>query len=275
MLTSVGFGLLAALANAGQALVSKDLAGRMPARQLIGPLYVANALVLLPLAPFTAWTWSPTIVALHAASVGLMVVTAVSIWDLLDHGPASATTTATALSPIPAAAAGALLIPGTVSAAQVVAAVVISGAVVFALVDAFASLGRRGTVLRVVAAATGTGLLTIATRLIGDAGAGLVETYAVRTAVAAAVLIPIFPPRAVPARAIPRLAGRSLVVTAYFVCVILGAQHGNPVVVQALVATTPLFVLGVEALRTGRSPARRAVLAALVVVLGVAVAVAG
>ena len=43
--------ILAALANAGQALLSKDLTARAPARQLIGVLYVGNALVLLPPTP--------------------------------------------------------------------------------------------------------------------------------------------------------------------------------------------------------------------------------
>ena len=41
------FGSLAAVANAGQALISKELTLRAPARQLIGVLYAGNAVVLL------------------------------------------------------------------------------------------------------------------------------------------------------------------------------------------------------------------------------------
>ena len=50
---------------------------------------------------------------------------------------------------------------------------------------------------------------------------------------------------------------------------ILGAQSGSPVVVQTLVATTPLFVLAVESVRRRSAPPIRAVAAALIVVVGV------
>jgi drug/metabolite transporter (DMT)-like permease len=268
--SAVLFGLLAALANAGQALISKDLTYRAPARQLIGVLYVGNALVLLPFAPFATWAWSPTIVGLHLLSVALMVGTAICVWDLLDHGAASATTTATAMSPIPAALAVAVVLPSAIEPVQVVAAGVVVSGVLLALADAFSSLNRWGRAWRIVGAATGSGLLTVLSRLIGDEGAGLVETYVVRTALAAVVCLALFPPRDVARGDIPRLMGRSAVVTLYFVFVIVGAQAGSPVVVQTLVATTPLFVLAVESVRRRATPPVRSVVAAGVVAAGVA-----
>ena len=45
--SAVLFGLLAALANAGQALISKELTYRAPARQLIGVLYVGGVAQIL------------------------------------------------------------------------------------------------------------------------------------------------------------------------------------------------------------------------------------
>ena len=268
-MSAVLFGLLAALANAGQALISKELTYRAPARQLIGVLYVGNALVLLPFAPFVTWAWSPTIVALHVLSVALMVGTAICVWDLLDHGAASATTTATAMSPIPAALAAAVVLPGAIAPVQVVAAVVVVAGVLIALADAFSGLDRWGKAWRIVGAATGSGLLTVTSRLLGDEGSGLVETYVVRTALAAIVCMALFPPRDVARADIPRLLGRSVVVTIYFVFVIVGAQTGSPVVVQTLVATTPLFVLAVESVRRRSAPPRRSLIAAGIVVAGV------
>ena len=268
-MTAILFGVLAAVANAAQALISKELTARAPARQLIGVLYVGNCLVLLPFAPFVAWTWSERIVLLHLVSVALMVLTAISVWDLLDRGAASATTTATAMSPIPAVLAASVVLPSVVQPLHVAAAVVVVAGVLFALADAFPSLDRWGRTWRILGAACGSGLLTVTTRLLGDEGAGVVETYVVRTALAAVVCMALFPPRDVPVGDVPRLLGRSLVVTTYFVFLILGAQSGSPVVVQTLVATTPLLVLGVEALRRGSAPPVRAVLAGGVVLVGV------
>ena len=261
--------VLAALVNAAQAVISKGLTARLPARQLIGVLYVCNALVLLPWAPFAVWRWSPTIIALHLVSVGLMAITAIAIWDMLDAGAASATTTAAALSPIPATIGTALLVSGVFRPIQAVAAVVVSLAVLAALSNAFDSLGRRGTLLRVIAAATGNGFLTVVTRLIGDEGVGLVETYVVRTTLAAIVFIVLFPPRDIPIAAAPRLFGRALVVTAYFVLLILAAQRGSPAVVQTTLAATPLLVLGWESWRTRRRPPMRILAASILVVIGV------
>lgn len=267
---AVLFGSLAAFANAGQAVISKELTYRAPARQLIGVLYVGNALVLLPFAPFAIWVWSPTIVAIHLASVALMVVTAICVWDLFDHGSASATTTATAMSPIPAALAAAVLLPGSVQPVQIAAAVLVVAGVLLALGDAFAGLDRWGRTWRIIGAAAGTGLLTVASTLLGDQGVGVVETYVVRTALAAVACIALFPPRDVARGDIPRLLGRSVVVTTYFVFVIVGAQNGSPVVVQTMVATTPLLVLAIESIQRRAAPPARAVVAAGIVVAGVA-----
>ena len=74
-------------------------------------------------------------------------------------------------------------------------------AVLVALRDAFGPLGRAWQLLRVLGAACGAGLLTVVTRMLGDEGVGVVETYVVRTALAAAVFIALFPPRDIPLRA--------------------------------------------------------------------------
>jgi len=121
-------GLLAAVANASQALVSKRLTFHYPARQLIGVLFVCNCLVLLPLAPFVPWHWSSEAVVLHVGSGLLLVVTAIAIWDMFDQGAASSTTTASALSPVAAAVFAAVLLPSTLAAADVLAALVVTGA---------------------------------------------------------------------------------------------------------------------------------------------------
>lgn len=51
-------GFLSALSLATGSLITKGFVDRLPARQLIGPFYALNAVVLLPLAPFEDWVWS-------------------------------------------------------------------------------------------------------------------------------------------------------------------------------------------------------------------------
>ncbi len=272
---AVVFGLLAALTNGAQALINKGLTDRYPARQLIGVLYVTNCLVLLPFAPFVPWHWTGEVWLLHVVSAGLMVVTAICVWDLFAAGAASSTTTASALSPIAAAAAAILFLPGAFEPGQVVAAVLVSGGVLWALQGAFGDMGRRGVAVRVAGAAAGNGLLTVATALLAMREVGVVETYVVRTALAAAVTVAMFPPRNVPFRSAPRLLFRSVLTTTSFVFIILGVQQGSPVVVQTMVATTPLVVLAAESYRTRSRPPPRALAAAALVAVGVTVVLLG
>jgi len=265
----VTLGLLAAFVHAGQGFLSKDLTSRYPARPLIGVLLLLNCLLLLPFAFFVEWHVNPTVVALHAASAVLLVVSSIPIWDLFDAGAASATITAQALSPLAAAVGAAILIPGSVSGVQVVAAVVVVAGVIWALQDAFVGLGRRGTIVRILVASAGVGMLTVVTRMLADVGVGVVETYVARTGLAATFMLIAIPPRGIPVSATPRLLVRSVTVTVYFVLIIMAVQRGSPVVVQTMVAITPLLSLGWESFRDRRRPAPRSLAGALLVVFGV------
>jgi hypothetical protein len=143
--------------------------------------------------------------------------------------------------------------------------------VVYALRDAFGLLSRRGAVVRIILAATGTGLLTVTTRLLADQGVGVVETYVVRTGLGAAALLILIPPRGVPLAAAPRLFVRSIAITSYVAIVILAIERGSPLVVQTIIAITPLLTLGYESLRDRTWPATRALAGAALVAVGVAV----
>jgi drug/metabolite transporter (DMT)-like permease len=268
-MTAVTLGLLAALVHATQGILSKGLTSRYPARPLIGVLLTLNCLLLLPFAFFVEWHLSPTIVALHLLSVLMLVGSSIPIWDLFDAGAASATLTAQALSPLAAVLGTALLIPGAVSTPQVIAAVLVVVGVTWALRDAFAGLGRRGAVVRIVIAATGVGMLTVLTRMLADAGVGVVETYVARTGIGAILMLLAIPPRGIPFSATPRLLVRSVTVTIYFMLIIVAVRDGSPVVVQTMVSVAPLLTLAWESVRSRRLPAPQAFVGAVLVTVGV------
>jgi drug/metabolite transporter (DMT)-like permease len=269
--TDVVLGLLSAVANAIGGELSKGLTLRFPARQLIGPLFLLNALLVLPAAPFVEWTWSTEIVVLHLISVGLLVMTSLAIWDLYDHGSAAATVTAQSISPLPAALAVAVLLPGTLEPAQALAAVVVVLAVLLGLSDSFGALGRRRSIVTVLVAAVGTGLVTVMGRLLADRDVGVVEAYLVRAALAAIVCSLLVPPRDVPLRALPGMLPRAAFITLHFVLILVAVQDGNPAVVQTAVATAPLWSLGIQAVVTKQRPSLRLIGAAVLATFGVAV----
>ena len=208
--------------------------------------------------------------AIHLVSVALLVLTSLAIWDLYEHGSAAATVTAQSISPLPAALAVAVLLPGTLQPVQVVAAAVVVLAVLLGLTHSFEGLGRRRSIVTVLAASIGTGLVTVMGRLLADRGAGVVEAYLVRAGLAAIVCWILVPPRDVPLRSLPGMLPRAAFITAYFLLVLVGVQGGNPAVVQTTAATAPLFSLGIEVIRTRRRPSGRLIAAAVLATLGVA-----
>lgn len=270
-MTAVLFGLLSAIANAIGGELSKGLTLRFPARQLIGPLFFLNALLVVPAAPFVDWTWSGEIVVIHLVSVGLLVMTSLAIWDLYDHGSAAATVTAQSISPLPAAMAVTVLLPGTLQPFQAVAAVIVVLAVLLGLSDSFGALSRRRSMVTVLVASVGTGLVTVMGRLLADRDVGVVEAYLVRAGLAAIVCTILVPPRDVPLRALPGMLPRAVFITAHFLFILIGVQDGSPAVVQTAVATAPLFSLGIQTVLTRRRPSVRLIAAALLATVGVAV----
>ncbi|HEU0244686.1 MAG TPA: EamA family transporter [Candidatus Limnocylindrales bacterium] len=265
------FGLGAAMANVAVAVLSTRLAARYPARQLLGPLFILNCLLLLPLAPFVSWVWTPTVVALHLGTTVALVASSVAIWDMYDAGGAAPTVTAQSVAPLPAVLLSGILVPGSVGPGQAIAAVVVVAGVLVALRDAFGDLGRRRTAVAILVAAVGTGVITVFGRLLSDNGAGVVEAYVVRTALAAACCLVLFPPRDVPWRVVPRFLPRAVAITLHLTLVLLGVQGGNPAVVQTMVATGPLFVFAYDAAIHRRRPTVGLFVGALIAFVGVAI----
>lgn len=263
-------GLGGAVAFAVGSLMTKHFVDRLPPLQLIGPLYLLNAAVLVPLAPFTDWHWTTRIGILHLVSLAVICGNALAVFRLLEHGAASAVTTATATSPFPTVLATALLIPSGFSWTEAGAAALVVGGVLWAVSDSFQRLRRAATVLTAAAASVGTGMTAVMSRLLLDEGAGLVEIYVVRTLAAGALFTLVAPPRDIPRRAWRWLGLRSGFITFGFSLSILGLRYGSPALVQTMLATMPLFVIAGETFLSHRRPDPRVAGAAVLVAAGVA-----
>ena len=211
------------------------------------------------------------VAAVLCASVAVMIVTAVAIFELFAEGSATAVTAGTAVSPLAALLFSALLLPAGAPTAEIVAAAIVASAVLFALTDSFAELTRGHAASLLGISAAGNGLLTVLGKELVDAGAGVVEIYLVRTSIAAIVLTALFPPRDLPVRELPRMAARASAITVSFLLILVGLQHGSATSVQTTVATAPLMLVAAELVFRRRRPSGRVVLASVCALAGVAV----
>jgi drug/metabolite transporter (DMT)-like permease len=265
--------LAAAVVLAGSSIVTKRLAGSFPHRQLIGPLLLLNGLLVAPAALFVRWHLSPTVLLLQALSAACLVVGSFCVFDLFSQGSAAAVAVAQAMTPIPALVFSFLLLAAPITSLQAVGCVVVTAAVLVALGPAFGELSRRRAVATVVLAAALNGLLVVLTKLLSEHGLGIAEIYVTRTLAAGVLACAIARPRDIPLRAIPKLAYRSALQTAYFVLLIAAVERGSPATVQTLVATTPVVLLAAHVVARRERPPSRLTIAAFGVIAGVVLAV--
>jgi drug/metabolite transporter (DMT)-like permease len=264
--------LLAAASQSGATIFTKRMVIAFPPRQLIGPLFALNALLVVPALPFVHWHFSGTIVLLHLGSVFCLTVGAWCVFKLFVYGSASAVAVGQAMAPIPAVVFTALLLTASVTWTQAVAASVVSIAVLAAVGGSFGALPPSRAIPLVAANAGLNGLLVVLSKLLTNRGLGVAEIYFVRTSLSAAVWIAVGWPRDIPVRALPRLFTRASFTTAYFVLAILALQRGSPATVQTLLATTPLMLIVATFLVRRRALPARLVFAGCAVVAGVALA---
>lgn len=266
----VALALAATAAGALGTYLTKSISLRMPTWQAVGPLFAINALLVVPLIPFgPTWrTLDGQILLLHLASVALLCGSTACIFMLITRGRASGVAVGQALSPAATLVAAPLLLGTRLNALTVAAVAALMLGSLIPLRGSFAGIGSSGTIAVLLALGSATGMLTVLTAMLAERGVGLPETYVVRTSLAALVYIAIAPPKALRLNDIPPLAVRSTFVTASFLLTILAVQIGDVVVIQSILATLPLMVIGIEWLRHRSRPDPAIVTGSLIASVG-------
>lgn len=272
-MSSALLALAAAIVLAIATGVTKRLVSDYRPEQLIGPLLVLNAAIVAPFLPLGSWEWGGTIAWLHLASAVCLAVGSGCVFLLFVHGSAPAVAIGSAMTPIGALSASAVLLVHSVRWTQVAGAVVVAASVVIGIGGAFGAVTRGRAVGAIVLYAAVGGLLTVLTKLLAERGVGLPDIYVTRTLVAGIVWTALVPPRDLPLAAVPKLTGRSALQTGYFVLLIAAVQRGTPTVVQTIAAATPLILLGGTAVVRRERPSVRLLAAAVAVVAGIGLAV--
>ena len=272
-MTAAILALAAAVVLAVASAFTKRLVSDFAHRQLIGPLLLLNALLVLPVAALAHWRLSWQILLLHGLSAATLMVGSFCVIELFSEGTAAAVAVGQAMAPMPALVFSLILLSSTVTGMQALGDVTVTVGVLAALGPAFGEFSRARTVALVALAAATSGLLVVLTKLLANRGAGIGEIYVARTALAGLAAAVLVRPRDIPFRALPQLTLRSALQTGYYLLLIAAVERGSPTTVQTLAATTPLLLLAAGVVVRRQRPSGRITFAALAVVCGVALVV--
>jgi len=265
------FGFLAALSTAIGLMMTKSITTRMPVWQVVGPLFLLNALLVAPAIPFGPRWRPPTveILFLHAASTVLLIAGAACVFLLITRGRASSVSVGRAVSPVSVLFIAPILIGTVQSPLLVVGAVVVMIGALVPLRREFDGLSSVVTISLLAFLGLAEGTVTVLTAALALEGVGLPEIYIVRTVIAGVFFTALFPPRDLHLADLKPLSNRAVFVTAGYVFTILGVREGDVVPVQSLWATAPLLVIFLEWLRYRVRPHTGAMIGAVVVSIGV------
>ena len=96
----VAIALAATACGATGTFLTKGLSIRMPAWQVVGPLFAINAPLVITLFPSDPWhTFEPSIPVIHLASVAVLCGSTACMFSLITRGRASGVAVGQALSP--------------------------------------------------------------------------------------------------------------------------------------------------------------------------------
>lgn len=267
----VVFGFLAALSTAIGLMMTKSITTRMPVWQVVGPLFILNALLVAPAVPFgPRWQVpTPEIFALHALSTVLLAAGAACVFLLITRGRASSVSVGRAVSPVSVLLVAPLILGTIDSPFLVVGAIVVMLGALVPLRREFEGLSSGLTIALLAFLGLAEGTVTVLTASLALQGVGLPEIYIVRTVVAGVIFTTLFPPKDLHWSDLKPLSTRAVFVTAGYVFTILGVRDGDVVPVQSLWATAPLLVIFLEWMRYRVRPHNGALVGAAVVAAGV------
>ena len=252
----VAIALAAAACGATGTFLTKGLSIRMPAWQVVGPLFAINAALVLPFVPFgSAWhTFEASIPVIHLASIAVLCGSTACMFALITRGRASGVAVGQALSPAATLLAAPILLGVAVTPLAVLGASALMVGSLIPLRRSFDGIGSLAVMMLLLCMGLCNGMVGVLTAMLAARDVGLAETYVVRTSIAAVIFLSIFPPRALRGRDLGPLAIRAGFVTASFVLTILAIQRGSVVVIQSILATIPLMVVALEWMRHRSRP---------------------
>lgn len=273
MYLSIVSGICSAFFNALTIFQTKQLTGKYRPRSLVGPLFVANLIIVLPLTIFESWLFTPKIFLLHFLGAFLGSIATLMALDLYDFGHAPAIATAEALSPFGAILGTILLLPSLAEQSPIIPILLIVTGVIFLIGSSF-DQSMKFLLIRIGLLAVSEGFFTVVARLLANENVGVIQNYFFRVLIITIFFSMSFSPKLDENIKLWKDDGlailkRGLTNSIHFIFVIYGSSFGIPVVTQTLSSTAPLFLHLHFYITTKQIPNLRAICAVAVIILGI------
>lgn len=263
------FSLASVFSTSLGTFLTRSLISKLPAFQIIGPLFFLNSLGAIPIALIARdWVSPSYFQILGLVAVGISTaIGAILLFSIVERAPASTSIVGSSLSP----AIVLLLAPGFQNETFSLLSFLLVSALIFATLfpirKSVLGISSFSTVMMMLAQGINAGILAIMITVLSRSGIVLSEILVVQQIVAGIVCISLFPIKNVGLKSLPILAHRSLYMSLGWIFYVLALKRGDTLVVQSVLSLIPLSILVLETVKYRRKPPKEAIISAVLVIV--------
>jgi len=263
------FSLVSVFSTSLGTFLTRSLITKLPAFQIIGPLFFLNSLGAIPIA-LVGRNWVVPeinqILGLVAAGI-LTAIGAILLFSIVERAPASTSIVGASLSP----AIVLLLAPGFLNQSFSLIRFLLVATLIFAILfpirRSVLGISSVSTISMMLAQGVNAGVLAILITTLSRSGLVISEVLFVQQIVAGLVCVILFPTKDVPLSSLPILAHRAMYMSLGWIFYTQALKSGETLVVQSVLSLIPISILVMETITYKRKPPKEAVISALLVVV--------
>ena len=263
------FSLASVFSTSLGTFLTRSLITKLPAFQIIGPLFFLNSLGAIPIA-LVGRNWVVPdfnqILGLVAAGI-LTAIGAILLFSIVERAPASTSIVGASLSP----AIVLLLAPGFLNQSFSLVRFLLVATLIFAILfpirRSVLGISSVSTISMMLAQGVNAGVLAILITTLSRSGLVISEVLVVQQIVAGLVCVILFPTKDVPLSSLPILAHRAMYMSLGWIFYTQALKSGETLVVQSVLSLIPISILVMETITYKRKPPKEAVISALLVVV--------
>jgi drug/metabolite transporter (DMT)-like permease len=266
------FALGSAFCTALGTFLTRSLIQKLPAFQIVGPLFLLNAVFALPFV-FIRQDWI-SLSTTQLWQIGLLgtltALGAVFVFVIVKRASASLSIVGAALSPAMVLLLSPVFLKVSVRPIQFVVVAALVAATLFPIRKSVLGIHSTLTFLLMLAQGINSGVVAILISKLARGGVGLSQFLFIQQVIAGLLFIVLFIPKDVSIRSYPLLAKRAVFMSMGWFLSFVAINRGSTLVVQSVLSVIPLMIVLMEIFAYKKRPTRAVVISSLLVIACIA-----
>ena len=266
------FALGSAFCTALGTFLTRSLIQKLPAFQIVGPLFLFNSIFALPCVFIRqVWISLNTTQWCEIALLGVLTaIGAIFVFVIVKRASASLSIVGAALSPAMVLLLSPIFLKVSVRPLQFIVVAVLVIATLFPIRKSVLGIHSTLTFLFMLAQGINAGVIAILISRLARAGVGLSQFLIIQQVIAGLILTFIFWPKDVALRSYPLLAKRAVFMSMGWFLSFVAIHRGSTLVVQSVLSVIPLIIVLMETIAYKKRPGQAVVVSSLLVIACIA-----